>query len=317
VCDGEGQVVHDDLRDRLLDTPGLWSIRECRQCALAWLDPRPFTEDLGLLYQGSYMTHAGGATAGRLDRLVDGYLDAVYGRPGRPPSALWVRRIPLLDDLLGGAGAWLAAGHTGRVVDVGCGSGAFLARMRRRGWQVTGVEPDPAAAETARRMHGLEVVQHLTDLAGPPVDALTMHHVIEHLPAPDVTVREAMTHLAATGRLVIVTPNLRSLGRRRFGGAWVHWDPPRHLWLFSLKSLTALVERAGFVVERAWTTSRNARFVGTQAAPIARSGRAAAGSPALAARLRGLVYQLQAERRRLSDSEAGEELVVIARKPGR
>ncbi len=314
-CGADGIVRHEGLTDRLLAAPGVWNLRECAACQVAWLDPQPWPDDVAALYQGAYMTHAATPLADAARNPADRYLDAVYGRPAVPPAASWLRAVPGLDHLLGGAGAWLPAPPGGRVLDVGCGSGAFLARMRRRGWDVCGVEPDPAAAAAARAVHGIDVAPTVAALGDRRFDAIVMHHVVEHLPDPPAVIRELAERLAPGGRLVIVTPNLHSLGRRRFGSAWVHWDPPRHLWLFSRPALVATVERSGLVVERHFTTARHARFVGTQAGPIARTGRAAAGRPTWPGRVRGLLFQAGEHVQHLADADAGEELVVVAARP--
>ena len=249
-----------------------------------------------------------------LSRLTRGYLRRAYGYGTGVAGA--VRPGPaLIDDFVGGLVAWLPATPGGQLLDVGCGAGVFLKRMEDLGWTATGVESDPAAAAVAKS-RGVEVIQAIDALGRRRFDAITLHHVIEHLHDPAAVVRELGGHLEAGGRVVVVTPNIESAGRRRFRAAWVAWDPPRHLWLFGLRSLTALLERAGYRVERAWTTARNARYPGTQAANIRRIGRMVPGSPAPWARMRGLSFQALQHAAVLARSTAGEEIVVVAARVG-
>jgi 2-polyprenyl-3-methyl-5-hydroxy-6-metoxy-1,4-benzoquinol methylase len=313
-CGGPGFVAHDAFVDRILAAPGTWSVRRCDPCGLAWLDPQPHPDDLGRLYEGSYMTHAASASDAVVDGLEAGYLQAAYGYGGTR-AAGWLRALRPLDDLLGGRACWLPAMPGGTVLDVGCGSGAFLARMRHLGWQVAGVEPDPAAAAAAREVHGIDVEADVTRFAGRTFNAITKHHVIEHLPAPEATVASLAARLAPGGRLVIVTPNIDSAGRRRFGAHWVHWDPPRHLRLFSLRALTNLATGAGLVVERGWTTGRYARFVWTASTNIAATGRVGEGAIPAGRRLASFGFQAVEQVRSFLQADAGEELVVIARRP--
>lgn len=75
----------------------------------------------------------------------------------------------------------------GRLLDVGCGSGEFLAQMRELGWDVFGVEPDPQAARVAREQFGLTVWPGALAEASFPdgfFDAVTLNHVIEHVADP-------------------------------------------------------------------------------------------------------------------------------------
>lgn len=314
-CGAPGQTAYSGLVDRILSAPGTWAVRGCGNCHLTWLDPQPHRDDLGQLYQGSYMTHA--ATAA--DAVVSGtearYLGAAYGYGlAAPGGSSWLRAVRPLDDWLGGRVCWLPARPGGTVLDVGCGSGAFLARMRALGWAVAGVEPDPAAAEAARSVHGVTVASHLEAFAARRFDAATMHHVIEHLPDPAAEVAAVAGRLVPGGRLVIVTPNIHSVGRRWFGAHWVHWDPPRHLWMFSRPALQQLVEDAGLVVERSWTTGRFARFVWTSSSRIRATGRIGDRTRTAAGTVAAAAFQVLEQAVGLVAPDAGEELVVVARR---
>jgi len=314
-CGVPGQLVHDGLEDRILSAPGAWSIRACDACGLTWLDPQPHVDDLAALYQGSYMTHAAAAADAVVNGLDARYLSAAYGYgAGAPRARSWLPAIRPLDDLLGGRVCWLPARASGALLDVGCGSGAFLARMRGLGWQVAGVEPDPAAADAAARVHGIAVETELARFGGRRFDAITMHHVIEHLPDPHAEVARIAEYLAPGGHLVIVTPNIRSAGRRLFGPHWVHWDPPRHLCMFSRPALNRVATSAGLVVERSWTTGRYARFVWTASARIRATGRATDEPRTLAQTAGAVAYQLMEQALGLMAGDLGEELVVVAKR---
>jgi 2-polyprenyl-3-methyl-5-hydroxy-6-metoxy-1,4-benzoquinol methylase len=133
--------------------------------------------------------------------------------------------------------------RNGRLLDVGCGNGDHLSRMRGYGWEVAGIEPDPAAARVARDRHGLEVHEGTVEdapFAARSYDALTCCHVIEHIGAPQAFLRSMVRFLKPGGRLVIVTPNADSLGHRFFGRDFYSLDPPRHLVLFTPRALRRL-----------------------------------------------------------------------------
>jgi 2-polyprenyl-3-methyl-5-hydroxy-6-metoxy-1,4-benzoquinol methylase len=135
-----------------------------------------------------------------------------------------------------------------RLLDVGCGSGDFLARMRRRGLSVEGVDVDGAALDHARKKHGLTVHQgRLEDIRfpGDAFDIVTLQHVIEHVHEPVSLLRECWRILKPGGRLSVATPNLDGVGHRRFGRNWRGLEPPRHLHLFTRKPLEECAAGAG------------------------------------------------------------------------
>ncbi|MDR2551570.1 MAG: class I SAM-dependent methyltransferase [Treponema sp.] len=141
--------------------------------------------------------------------------------------------------------------HPPAALDVGCATGALLALLRDRGWAVRGLEISPPQAEYCRR-RSLEVsALSLEQAAFPPenFDAILASHLIEHLNDPGNFVREAYRICKPGGRFYVTTPNIAGFQARIFGSRWrsAIFD---HLYLFSVKTLRALLEGAGFTVEK-------------------------------------------------------------------
>ena len=183
---------------------------------------------------------------------------------------------------IGSSVMWLDASRRGRLLDVGCGSGQFLANMRDLGWEVMGVEPDPEAARVAREKLGLEVCQGTlaeSEFPQDSFDVVTMSHVIEHVPDPLGLLKECKGILKPGGRLVLVTPNIESLGARVFGEFWRGWEPPRHLFLFSPRTLSRCVESAGLQNRVLTTPANGARFMWTESRLLRRDGVLPGGRP--------------------------------------
>jgi 2-polyprenyl-3-methyl-5-hydroxy-6-metoxy-1,4-benzoquinol methylase len=145
----------------------------------------------------------------------------------------------------------------GRLLDVGCSAGFFLAAARERGWTVTGVELNADAAGLARDRLGLDVV--VGELAEAPVrpgsfDAVTFWDVLEHVPDPADALRAAHRLLRPGGTLALSTPNLDGLFPRlsrpvgHLTGYWTHPEPPAHLFQFSRRTLGRLLGATGFDV---------------------------------------------------------------------
>jgi SAM-dependent methyltransferase len=202
----------------------------------------------------------------------------------------------------------------GRLLDVGCGDGTMLARLRRLGWAGEGTEVDPEAAAHARTRHGLVVhLGPLETLRFPDgtFDAVVMNHVVEHVHDPIALLRECRRILGPGGQLRVVTPNPRSLGHRTFGTNWHHLDPPRHLHLFSRSTLRLSAEKAGFGVAGVWCTPANADAVLPDSVFNKRPGRNPKGLLSKVLRTSRSFflkyYELLLAQR---DPDAGEEVVL-------
>jgi SAM-dependent methyltransferase len=133
-------------------------------------------------------------------------------------------------------------------LEIGFGNGEVLDRLQSYGWEVEGVETDPVAVENARK-RGLNV--RLGDLIeqnypDESFDAIVSSHVIEHVADPLRFLVECYRILRPEGRLVFYTPNANSWGHRLYKEHWRGLEPPRHLFLFTISSLTALARKAGF-----------------------------------------------------------------------
>ena len=168
----------------------------------------------------------------------------------------------------------------GRLLDVGCGSGHFVAAAVAAGWHPVGLEIAAETCATARTTSGRGVVQ--SDSAVLPfetasMDAVTFINVLDHLLDPYGALAEAHRVLAPDGLLVIRVPNgtfhrratrLFSLLSRNGWVGKLGAYPVIHVFGFSARGLRRLVERSGFRV----LTVRNS--------PLTAKGPSAAGSRA-------------------------------------
>jgi SAM-dependent methyltransferase len=240
----------------------------------------PEPEELGKVYRSYWEEHdsvfprvdqrpPGLARRGLLDIATKSALRAMgYRSPPASPAFHFLSRllllIPPLREILDGTVMSLRPKDNGRLLDIGCGDGSFLVLMRSLGWQVSGIEPDHAAAKVARDRYGLDVTVgnvEEVDLPHAAYDAVTMQHVIEHVHEPSRVLERVYTVLKMGGVLSIRTPNLDSLGHGRFRDMWMHLDPPRHLRVFVPSTLSTCVERAGFTILDVHTSPRSAQGV--------------------------------------------------------
>jgi len=204
----------------------------------------------------------------------------------------------------------------GRVLEVGCGSGTLLRRLRSLGWTVEGQDVDPNVASIAD--HDIRV--HLGDLnslalPSESYDAVVMNHVIEHVHYPAELLRECHRLVKPGGVVVITTPNAASYGHQRFRGAWRGLEPPRHLHLFTSKSLTFIASKSGWVTSSHFTCVARSGDMLATSRHIKRTGfQEMDGRKSLAHIMFSVWYQCAARINQIRRPDSGEELVLIARK---
>jgi SAM-dependent methyltransferase len=213
----------------------------CRNCGLVFQDPQP--DDAVL--EGAYY-HDPQFTAALFDRYREWTLSQARAKLG------------LLRQTAGPL-------PPGRALDVGCSSGAWIEVSASQGWRTTGVEPgaDTAAAARAR---GLDVRtgtlgELAAELSAERFDLITFWDVLEHLRDPRRELELAADLLVPGGVVAATMPNIAGLYPRltysliaRWSGVWEHPELPLHLYDFSPRTATGLLERCGYSVTgvRTW-----------------------------------------------------------------
>jgi 2-polyprenyl-3-methyl-5-hydroxy-6-metoxy-1,4-benzoquinol methylase len=218
-------------RDFLFEPDIEFTYVECANCRLVYLDPRPSQQEMAAYYPPEY---------------YEVYRQVIELAPQSRLMRLGLRLI---------RGRRIPRCKPGRLLDIGCGSGLYLACLRNAGWRVEGVEISESSAVSARSLHSLDVhcgfaETVLPELPEASFDVITMWHVLEHLHEPRTVLGEIRRLLRPGGRLMIEVPNYGSVWSKIFQSAWAALEPPRHLFHFTSSTLRALLESVGFHVER-------------------------------------------------------------------
>jgi SAM-dependent methyltransferase len=212
-------------RDRLHDVAGEFSVVQCNNCSLVYLNPRPTWTEMEGYYPTDYAPYTQVATS-PLQRLI---------RSGG------LRRKQRLVQKQKSSGA---------LLDVGCGAGDFIRFMAEHGaWRVSGIEPSAQAARRAEQISGAEVFcGRLEDARFAPhaFDVITMWHVMEHLYNPRDALDVLWRWLKPDGKLIVAVPVLDSIDARLFGPYWSGYDVPRHLFTYSKATLSEMLTTSGF-----------------------------------------------------------------------
>jgi SAM-dependent methyltransferase len=133
-----------------------------------------------------------------------------------------------------------------RLLDYGCGSGAFARFMTGRGYDVVGLEPFSLGSPTKEASLTLlrKPFEDAREELG-KFDVITLWHVLEHVKKPATLLSALASHLKDDGVLVISVPNFKSVQSELFKGSWFHLDPPRHLIHFEPETLASTLAKAG------------------------------------------------------------------------
>ena len=332
LCSAKGHLLYENLTDRYIGTPGTWNLVRCASDNHLWLSPRPIQSEIERSYD-DYYTHEQTpelSPAGTLkERIVRSVINGRYRYGARDHllrnCARWATNsfLPGAADFAGARIMWLMGPARGRLLDVGCGNGAFLARMHSLGWSVSGIEPDERAADLARKrlFPDVTIVNasfETSSFGEATFDVVTSNQVIEHVEDPICFLGTIKRLLVPGGTLVVTTPNGSSQGHTIFGRNWFGLDPPRHLHIFSTNSLVKCTQLAGLTVVQCRTTASAAAGTWRASACLRASGNASQRlvlDRGFAHRAKALLYYLQQQALVRRGHDVGEYLVLIARKP--
>lgn len=141
---------------------------------------------------------------------------------------------------------------TGKLLDVGCGNGVFIDYVKNNSnLEVVGTEINVDNVTYLTGKKGLDVrLGNLNEISftNQEFDIITLWDVIEHLNDPNHTLAEIKKLLKPDGNLIIRVPNGNSVDFALFGKYWAGLDAPRHLYVFSKKSLSYLLSVHGFQI---------------------------------------------------------------------
>jgi len=137
-----------------------------------------------------------------------------------------------------------------KVLDVGCGTGEFLAATQEKGAEPWGVDFDESAIRAAQKHFGLQHVyampleEFLKKEGIPEFDIITCFEVIEHVDDPRALLKLLHSKLQPQELLFLSTPS-----RDRVLPDLNSWDfPPNHLSRWNAESLQNILELEGFEV---------------------------------------------------------------------
>ncbi|MFO0972305.1 MAG: class I SAM-dependent methyltransferase [Phycisphaerae bacterium] len=223
LCDADDPAPLFLGHDHQFGFAGEFPVVRCRACGLVYNAPRLAPAALDAYFPADYAAHA-----------------PDYGRNRRATPR---SRDP-----------WDAVAPFGqrRLLDLGCGAGAYLERMARAGWTALGIDP-VAAAVDACRARGLNARRGAipgVDLADQRFELITLLGALGALPEPRATLATLRRHVTSDGLLILNAFNSAGWFARLAGPLWIGYDLPRQCCHYSPTTLAALLDRTGWRVER-------------------------------------------------------------------
>jgi 2-polyprenyl-3-methyl-5-hydroxy-6-metoxy-1,4-benzoquinol methylase len=139
--------------------------------------------------------------------------------------------------------------NKGSILDIGAGTGDFLAVAKENGWKTVGVEPSDKARAIALKK-AVSFVEDTSGLESHSFDVITMWHVLEHVPNLDNQIKELKRLLKPSGTLIVAVPNFKSFDAKHYGTFWAAYDVPIHFWHFSKRAIKMLFEKEDMQLEK-------------------------------------------------------------------
>lgn len=236
-----------------------FTIQACVFCGLQLTNPRPDQNSISEFYgSDEYISHTGESKS---------IFDLIYLK-ARRHTLDWKQKL-------------VSAGkNKGTILDFGSGTGEFLSHMALNDWKAFGVEPSDKARKKAEGLPGnKQLVSELESLPERKFDVITLWHVLEHVPNPDLLLSQLKSLLNKDGLIFVAVPNHESFDAQHYGKYWAAYDVPRHFWHFAQRTLERLFINQGLALQKIVPMKLDAFYVSLLSEKYKNNGRYSLLSP--------------------------------------
>lgn len=225
ICNGWLLLPHLRVRDNSVSRE-FFTLVLCSECGFCFTNPRPSSEQIGRYYEDpKYISHGG---------TGKGIQEKVYRLARRLAIKAKHRLVSRYFS-------------NGSVLDIGCGTGEYLAYLKEKGYRCTGVEPSLRAREQAIRHYSLNVLPDISNIPSQEqFVVVSLWHVLEHVHNPRKELGCIHSLLRTGGVLILAVPDRESWDAIHYGPDWAAYDVPRHLSHFRRQDMKRLLVSQGF-----------------------------------------------------------------------
>lgn len=230
ICESQDFEEIISSKDYFL-TQEHFNIDTCNSCGIKFTNPRPLAKNIFNYYKSEdYISHSNTSKG-----LVNKLYKAVR-------TYTLTRKIQLIRKYK----------PSGKLLDIGSGSGEFLFTISQNKFTVTGIEPDQKARDFSISKYNLQVFDEsfLDKLEPHSFDVITMWHVLEHVYDLSARIEQLSKLLKDDGILIVAVPNSSSYDAKKYGEYWAAYDLPRHIYHFTKKDIWNLFKTHKFEVRK-------------------------------------------------------------------
>jgi len=228
VCEGDSLSTFKGIKDHFLSQE-TFHLSQCKKCGFVFTNPRPDENELEKYYQSDeYFSHS---------KKKKGLISFLYDTVKKYALE---NKYKLISEII----------PTGKILDIGCATGEFLNVFQQKGWTCYGIEPAKNPRDFAIENYNLDVRDEnaINNFDKETFDVITMWHVLEHVPKLNERIEQIYKLLKPDGLLLIALPNYLSWDAKFYEAFWAGYDVPRHLYHFSSKTVSLLLNKHGFSV---------------------------------------------------------------------
>ncbi|MBU0799838.1 MAG: class I SAM-dependent methyltransferase [Alphaproteobacteria bacterium] len=215
LCGADNTEHLYEIPDLLFNKDHIFNVVQCRQCSLAYVNPRPTQQSIDYYYPKEFYDSFDHDPQHQQKRYET---EAEYLKKYAPK---------VIDRPL-------------RLLDVGCANGDFTRLMKQQGWDVEGVEIGSAAKEISD-FNVYNTILPLIPITQPHYDMITAWAVLEHIHDPLSYFAKASQILNANGVFIFLVTNIDSLSSKRL----FREDVPRHTYFYNRKTINLFLEKNG------------------------------------------------------------------------
>ncbi len=227
------------LEDKLHAINGEFNLFICNKCGLIFQNPQLSEKDLANYYPRDYISYNKGKSP--RDKMIELLYKVYYS--DKPNNFLKLLFLPVKSLLRS-----MPYKKNAKYLDIGCGDGSFLKLVKQSGMEPHGV--DPFLKKPISELKIKNVSLHDAEYPNKFFDFITLNNVLEHMSNPLEILIECGRILKKGGKILVNVPNSTSLNYCLFSSNWVSLDAPRHLYIFSNKTLEIYGKKCGLSIEK-------------------------------------------------------------------